>query len=161
FAQSLVRRQPSLFTERFAKAGREERILVDYLRNNRTNTSIAAYSARAKPDATVSVPLTWPELSPRKGPDRFTIGTVPRRLQTICGDTLSQFGVDLETLDPHLRLERIEAPLVSGGYAVGPIDYNLRLSISGDWELAFPSNTFDAWPNTPQPLDPQAKQFKF
>mgnify|MGYP003694412019 CR=1 FL=1 len=43
-----------MFTERFAKRGRDDRILVDYLRNNRTNTSIAAYSTRANADATVS-----------------------------------------------------------------------------------------------------------
>jgi bifunctional non-homologous end joining protein LigD len=53
FAQALVRRQPALFTEKFAKAGRNDKILVDYLRNNRTNTSIAAFSSRARPEAPV------------------------------------------------------------------------------------------------------------
>jgi bifunctional non-homologous end joining protein LigD len=80
FAQALVRRQPALFTERFAKAGRDDKILVDYLRNNRTNTSIAAFSTRARPHAPVSVPLAWGELSPTKTPDRFTMETVPARL---------------------------------------------------------------------------------
>lgn len=86
FAQALVRRQPSLFTERFAKTGRDDKILVDYLRNNRTNTSIAAYSTRARPDATVSVPVTWQELSPARKPDRFTIDTVPPRLARLRTD---------------------------------------------------------------------------
>jgi bifunctional non-homologous end joining protein LigD len=80
FAGSLVRRRPDRFTEQFGKAGRRDRILVDYLRNNRTNTSIAAYSTRAKPDAPVSVPLTWTELSPAKTPDRFTLASVLERL---------------------------------------------------------------------------------
>ena len=31
FAQALVRRQPELFTERITKAGREDKILVNYL----------------------------------------------------------------------------------------------------------------------------------
>ena len=86
FAQALVRRQPSTFTERFAKTGRDDKILVDYLRNNRTNTSIAAYSTRARPDATVSVPVTWQELSPARKPDRFTINTVPPRLARLRTD---------------------------------------------------------------------------
>jgi bifunctional non-homologous end joining protein LigD len=86
FAQALVRRQPALFTERFAKAGREDKILVDYLRNNRTNTSIAAFSTRAKPDAPISVPLAWTELSAGRTPDRFTIATVPGRLAKLKGD---------------------------------------------------------------------------
>jgi bifunctional non-homologous end joining protein LigD len=37
-AALLVRHQPALFTDRFAKSGRSDKILVDYLRNNRTNT---------------------------------------------------------------------------------------------------------------------------
>jgi bifunctional non-homologous end joining protein LigD len=86
FAQALVRRQPALFTERFAKAGRDDKILIDYLRNNRTNTSIAAFSTRARPHAPVSVPLAWSELSPTKTPDRFTMETVPGRLTRLKRD---------------------------------------------------------------------------
>jgi bifunctional non-homologous end joining protein LigD len=86
FAQALVRRRPDMFTERFAKAGREQTILVDYLRNNRTNTSIAAYSTRAKPDAPVSTPIAWSELSASRPPDRFTIATVPQRVRTLKAD---------------------------------------------------------------------------
>jgi bifunctional non-homologous end joining protein LigD len=86
FAQALVRRQPALFTEQFAKAGRDDKILVDYLRNNRTNTSIAAYSTRAKPDAPVSTPLAWSELSARRPPERWTITSVVRRLATLHTD---------------------------------------------------------------------------
>ena len=82
-AQALVRRQPDRFTEQFAKAGRDDKILVDYLRNNRTNTSVAAYSTRAKSDAPVSTPIAWAELSAAKPPGRFTIATVLRRLATL------------------------------------------------------------------------------
>jgi hypothetical protein len=39
---------PAEYTTEFAKAGRGNKILIDYLRNNRTNTSIAAYSTRAR-----------------------------------------------------------------------------------------------------------------
>jgi bifunctional non-homologous end joining protein LigD len=86
FADMLVRRAPSIFTARFAKHGRDRRILVDYLRNNRTNTSIAAYSTRARSDATVSTPIAWSELSPAKPPERFTIATVPRRMERLRED---------------------------------------------------------------------------
>jgi bifunctional non-homologous end joining protein LigD len=81
FAQALVRRRPELFTELFAKVGREDKILIDYLRNNRTNTSIAAFSTRAKSDAPVSTPIAWSELSAERTPDRFTIATIPTRLR--------------------------------------------------------------------------------
>jgi bifunctional non-homologous end joining protein LigD len=71
---------PARYTTRFAKAGREHKILIDYLRNNRTNTSVAAYSMRAKPHAPVSMPLTWTTLGARSAPDAFSVSTVPARL---------------------------------------------------------------------------------
>ncbi len=85
-ATALARHDPRRFTTAFAKAGRERQILLDYLRNNRTNTSVAAYSTRARPGATVSVPLAWDELSARSRPDRHTIRTVPRRLAALGTD---------------------------------------------------------------------------
>ena len=78
-ATTLVRGDPR-FTSQFAKQGRDDRILVDYLRNNRTNTIVSAYSTRARPDAPVSVPLAWHELKASEPPDRFTVSTVLRRL---------------------------------------------------------------------------------
>lgn len=82
-ASEIAQYDPSRFTTRFAKTGRERLILIDYLRNNRTNTSVAAYSARARAAATVSVPIAWDELSARRQPERWTIKTVPRRLKDL------------------------------------------------------------------------------
>jgi bifunctional non-homologous end joining protein LigD len=91
FADAAVRAAPDVFTSQFVKAGRERKILIDYLRNNRTNTSISAYSTRAKPDATVSVPIAWRELSPDHRPDRFTIRTVPQRLARMRTDPWREY----------------------------------------------------------------------
>jgi bifunctional non-homologous end joining protein LigD len=79
-AASIAEHDPSRYTIRFAKLGRESQILVDYLRNNRTNTSVCAYSVRARPLATVSMPIDWEELGPRLRPDRWTIVTAPARV---------------------------------------------------------------------------------
>jgi bifunctional non-homologous end joining protein LigD len=84
FSEAFVRIDPALYTTTYAKRGREGKILIDYLRNNRTNTSICSYSPRARPGATVSMPLDWTELS--AGPDRWTLLTVPRRLQRVRKD---------------------------------------------------------------------------
>ncbi len=97
-ADALVRRVPEVFTQYFAKLGREQKILVDYLRNNRTNTSIAAYSTRARPDATVSVPIAWSELSAARTPDRFTIDTVPRRLSRLKTDPWKAYWRTRQTI---------------------------------------------------------------
>jgi bifunctional non-homologous end joining protein LigD len=77
---------PDLYTTQFAKAGRTGKILLDYLRNNRTNTSIAGYSTRARPGAPVSVPIGWDELRATLNPQSFTLMTVPRRLQRLSSD---------------------------------------------------------------------------
>src|SRR5262245_42767255 len=82
-AFSIAEHEPTLFTTQFAKAGRESQILIDYLRNNRTNTAVAAYSVRARPAATISVPLEWSELTPRLDPARWTVKTIGRRLKQV------------------------------------------------------------------------------
>ncbi|HZT76190.1 MAG TPA: non-homologous end-joining DNA ligase [Vicinamibacterales bacterium] len=109
FALVLVRQRPELFTEQFGKAGRGGKILVDYLRNNRTNTSIAAYSTRAKPAAPVSVPLAWSELSPSRTPDRFTIATVGERLSRLRADPWKDYWRTKQRIPKHAvdALERM------------------------------------------------------
>jgi bifunctional non-homologous end joining protein LigD len=97
-ADALVRHAPGEFTARFSKAGRENAILVDYLRNNRTNTSIAAYSTRARPDAPVSVPVAWTELSAAREPDRFTACTVPHRLARLRRDPWAEYWKTKQTI---------------------------------------------------------------
>ncbi len=79
-AEAIVRTKPDRYTTSFPKAGRERKLLIDYLRNNRTNTSIAAFSTRARPLATVSMPIAWEDLSSRVRSDGFTVKTVPARL---------------------------------------------------------------------------------
>jgi len=80
-AEALANAEPERYTTRFAKAGRERKVLIDYLRNNRTNTSIAAFSTRARPGAAVSLPISWGELRVRLNPARFTVRTIPARLE--------------------------------------------------------------------------------
>ena len=72
------------FTTSIVKSRRRRKIYLDYLRNNRGNTSVAAYSTRARPDATVSVPLDWDELGTRREP--FDVDSVRRRVQKLRTD---------------------------------------------------------------------------
>ena len=79
-----IERTDPIYTTTFAKAGRERKILIDFMRNNRTNTSVSAFSPRARPGAMVSMPLEWRELS--GGPERWTLLTVPERLKRLKTD---------------------------------------------------------------------------
>jgi bifunctional non-homologous end joining protein LigD len=78
-AEALEQADPARYTTAFRKSGRERKILIDYLRNNRTNTSICAYSPRARAGAVVSMPITWEGL--RHEPGRWTLPTVQQRLR--------------------------------------------------------------------------------
>jgi bifunctional non-homologous end joining protein LigD len=80
-ASTIERHDPRRYTTAFAKAGRERKILIDYLRNNRTNTSVSAYSTRAKAGAPVSTPLRWREVTTRLDPAAFSVTTIEARLK--------------------------------------------------------------------------------
>ncbi len=108
-ATAIARHAPRRFTIAYAKAGRERKILLDYLRNNRTNTSVAAFSTRARPGAPVSVPLAWDELSPRSRPERHTIRTVPRRLARLAADPWAGYERARQSL-ARSRLDAVGVP---------------------------------------------------
>jgi len=73
---------PAQFTANMSKAQREGRIYVDYLRNTRSATAVAAYSTRARPGATVSMPLAWDEVAANVSADQFTVAAVPGLLHS-------------------------------------------------------------------------------
>ncbi len=72
-AQGMARFEPSRFSAGLAKAPRTSKIFIDYLRNRRGATAVSAYSTRAQPTATVSVPQDWRTLDQVKAPDAFHI----------------------------------------------------------------------------------------
>ncbi|MFL5408846.1 MAG: DNA ligase D [Myxococcales bacterium] len=89
--EAIARQDPRRYTTTYARAGRERLILLDYLRNNRTNTSVAAFSPRAREPAPVSVPVAWDELGARLDPASFTVQTVPRRLARLRKDPWADY----------------------------------------------------------------------
>jgi bifunctional non-homologous end joining protein LigD len=84
-AEELARRHPKDYTANLSKSARVGKIFVDYLRNARGATAVAAYSTRAREGAPVSTPLAWDELG-RGGSDRFTVKSLPKRLATLKTD---------------------------------------------------------------------------
>lgn len=79
-AEAMAGDQPDRYVATVAKRARRGRIFIDFLRNDRGSTAVAPYSTRALPQASVSTPLEWEELSQGLRSDHFTIGNVRHRL---------------------------------------------------------------------------------
>jgi bifunctional non-homologous end joining protein LigD len=82
-ARAMAADSPSKYLAMASKQARRGRIFVDYLRNGRGATAVAAYSTRARAEATVSTPLAWDELGPEMRSGRFTVGNLLNRLSHV------------------------------------------------------------------------------
>jgi bifunctional non-homologous end joining protein LigD len=78
--QTMANEQPERYLLNMSKAKRRGKIFLDYLRNDRMSTAVAVLSPRAREGATVSMPLTWPQVKNDLDPKRFTLRTVPTLL---------------------------------------------------------------------------------
>jgi bifunctional non-homologous end joining protein LigD len=81
FARTLVEAmaeaEPERYTTSARKAGRKGRIFLDYLRNDRAATAIAAWSPRARRGAPISVPVSWRWLERRRERPVFSLADLP------------------------------------------------------------------------------------
>jgi bifunctional non-homologous end joining protein LigD len=64
---------PQRYVGKMTKALRKGKIFIDYFRNSREATSVAAYSTRSRPGAPISVPLSWEQLARVKTANQFTV----------------------------------------------------------------------------------------
>jgi bifunctional non-homologous end joining protein LigD len=61
-AQELSAQTPDRVVWRMEKVLRPGKVLIDWSQNNPAKTTVAPYSLRARPDATVSTPIGWDEV---------------------------------------------------------------------------------------------------
>jgi bifunctional non-homologous end joining protein LigD len=81
-ARGLARSHKERFVATMSKSKRAGKVFIDYFRNSRGATSVAAYSLRAREGAPVSTPVQWAELSGIR-PDTFTLRTLRKRIDAL------------------------------------------------------------------------------
>ena len=85
-AAAMAKDSPDRYVATMSKRARKGRVFVDFFRNTRGATAVGAYSTRALPDATVSTPLDWGELSESVRADHFRIDNLRQRLAVLRTD---------------------------------------------------------------------------
>jgi DNA ligase D len=138
FAREVERRMPDLVTTAWWKEERGEKVFIDYNQNARDRTIASAYSARARPDGTVSAPVTWDELADVETED-FTLATMPARFAEL-GDV--QAGIDDAVCDLRKLEEWVE-----------------REEAEGVGEAPYPPN-FPKMPGEPKRVQPSRAKKK-
>jgi bifunctional non-homologous end joining protein LigD len=88
-AQAVVAELPELATIETRKANRRGRVYVDVLQNARGHHAVPPYVLRAVPQACVSTPLAWDELTPHLHPQAFTLRTIFERLASQPADPIA------------------------------------------------------------------------
>jgi bifunctional non-homologous end joining protein LigD len=97
FASEVARRAPKIATvERTIAKRKSTQVYVDWMQNARGKSLAAVFTARAKPKATVSMPLTWNQISKGVKIEDFTITNVPQLLKK--GDPWKDFFASRQSL---------------------------------------------------------------
>ncbi|WP_367237157.1 DNA ligase D [Pseudomonas sp. Rh2] len=87
FSHAIVEHMANLFPDRLSAVSgpknRVGKIFIDYLRNGKGATTVAAYSLRAREGLPVSVPIWREELTQLKGANQWNIGNLHERLAQV------------------------------------------------------------------------------
>ena len=87
-ARQVADEMPEVATLARSVQARGGRVYLDCFQNGQGKTIAAPFSARPRPGATASAPLSWREVDARLDPRRFTIRTLPARMRRLGDDPL-------------------------------------------------------------------------
>jgi bifunctional non-homologous end joining protein LigD len=104
-ASAMQLEHPERYVLKMTKSLRKGKIFVDYFRNSLEQTSICAYSTRARSGAPVSAPVSWEELGRTRGGNQYTVLNISKRLDSLKEDPWKDLGRHKQKL-PDLRQNR-------------------------------------------------------
>ncbi len=100
-AGAIVRAHPKLATTEWSKA-RRRGVLIDANQNGEGKTIASAYSVRPKPNAPVSTPVTWDEVTESLNPSIYTMPVVLERVR-LHGDLHADLLTTRQSLSKALK----------------------------------------------------------
>ncbi len=104
-ADLMAKDEPDHYVATVSKAKRKGKMLIDYLRNGKGATAVAAYSTRARDGAPVSMPLDWDEVADLGSASAFTIENALQRLNGQDLDPWAGFESARRALPPASALD--------------------------------------------------------
>ncbi|MHC1729984.1 MAG: non-homologous end-joining DNA ligase [Syntrophobacteraceae bacterium] len=102
-AERIVREFPHEYIATMSKEKRKGKIFIDYLRNGRGATSIAAYSTRKRRKAPISTPIAWEELTMDLQPDSYNIGNIRQRPADLPDDPWEEYFSVRQTITEEMK----------------------------------------------------------
>jgi bifunctional non-homologous end joining protein LigD len=96
--EHLAQTVPAYFSAKMGSQNRRKKIFIDYLRNQPKASTVAPYSARARPSLPVSMPIGWDELPELRGAADWTIETAVQRLASQKSDPWAEFDATRQTI---------------------------------------------------------------
>jgi bifunctional non-homologous end joining protein LigD len=102
-AQHMAATLPKHFAAKMGAQNRKGKIFVDYLRNNRGSSTVAAFSVRARPGLGVSVPLAWDEVAGTTAGDQWNIGNLHERLDALRDDPWAGYAKTRQRVTAAIR----------------------------------------------------------
>lgn len=105
-ADTLAAERPDTFVSVAGRSKRKDRIFIDWLRNSRGATSVASYSLRARPGATVAMPLDWSELTRLRSGGAYTLRNALQKIRRRKSDPWRELYSLQQTLPGQSRRSR-------------------------------------------------------
>ncbi len=108
--QHLARVVPARFVARSGPANRVGKVFVDYLRNGHGATTVAAFSARARPGLGVSMPVSWEQLDGLRSGSQWNIANAREHLSFQTTDPWAGYAGTRQPLAAAMKTLGYRAP---------------------------------------------------
>ena len=105
--QRMAKVIPQRFVAKMGGANRIGKIFIDYLRNGHGQTTVAAFSARARPGLGVSMPVSWEQLPELKSGAQWNIKTAREYLSFQQSDPWAEYWQRRQTLLKAIKLLKL------------------------------------------------------